>query len=207
MKKDIEARKQDAVRDAIFDVAIDLFHREGFSETTVDEIADAAGISPRSFFRYFATKGDVLGYNVVRDGKRLVAALETCPPNMAPLDLIREISWASVQFAEATPEVRRISEIAARSVAARQAHKTGRVEVEDQLSEAFAIRMKCSNKFNLRPRMMALLTMDVVDLTLASWFTGEFKACSAAFENAITQLSRVLGNQQITATKAIAGKR
>jgi mycofactocin system transcriptional regulator len=47
-------------RAAIERVAFALFARHGFDETTVDEIAAAAGISRRTFFRYFATKNDVV---------------------------------------------------------------------------------------------------------------------------------------------------
>src|ERR1022692_4783948 len=54
------ARKQQAVREIIWEAAIDLFEQKGYDETTVDEVAQAAGISQRSFFRYFATKGDLM---------------------------------------------------------------------------------------------------------------------------------------------------
>ena len=40
--------------------ALDLFTSEGFDEVTTDEVADAAGISRRTFFRYFATKADAV---------------------------------------------------------------------------------------------------------------------------------------------------
>ena len=41
-------------------VALDLFSRRGFENVTSDEVADAAGISRRTFFRYYATKADAV---------------------------------------------------------------------------------------------------------------------------------------------------
>ncbi|MBV9292587.1 MAG: mycofactocin system transcriptional regulator [Frankiales bacterium] len=47
-------------RDDLERVAFELFRRQGFDTTTVDDIAAAAGIGRRTFFRYFASKNDVV---------------------------------------------------------------------------------------------------------------------------------------------------
>ena len=54
-----EQRKQDTRR-ALEDAALRRFADAGYDETSVEEIAADAGVSARTFFRYFATKDEVL---------------------------------------------------------------------------------------------------------------------------------------------------
>lgn len=61
---DLRERRRLATQAEIEQVALDLFARNGSERTTVDDIAAAAGVSPRTFFRYFGTKEDAaLGAN------------------------------------------------------------------------------------------------------------------------------------------------
>jgi AcrR family transcriptional regulator len=57
---DMRERKRTRTRLMIQAEAMRLFAEKGYENTTVDEIAFAAAISPRTFFRYFPTKEDVV---------------------------------------------------------------------------------------------------------------------------------------------------
>lgn len=57
---DLRERKRTRTRLMIQSEAFRLFAKQGYNATTIEQIADAAAISPRTFFRYFPTKEDVV---------------------------------------------------------------------------------------------------------------------------------------------------
>jgi AcrR family transcriptional regulator len=65
--------------------AITLFDEQGYDETTVAEIAAAAGVTKRTFFRYFSDKREVLfnGSHELED--RWIAGIESVPPSAGPM--------------------------------------------------------------------------------------------------------------------------
>jgi AcrR family transcriptional regulator len=67
----VRERKKLAARTALSDAALRLFKENGFDATTVNDIAQLADMSPRTFFRYFDTKEDV----VFQDAPRQLQAL------------------------------------------------------------------------------------------------------------------------------------
>ncbi|MGB8830821.1 MAG: TetR family transcriptional regulator [Candidatus Sulfotelmatobacter sp.] len=191
----LQVRKQQLVRNAIYDAAIDLFAKEGFDETTVEEVAQAAGVSRRSFFRYFASKDDLLAQNVVHFGSVLSATITACPPALTPLETVRETVLAVVRQTAAHPRTRQIIEISQRSASARQAHHSRMMEVEDTVAAAFAARLKSASKDDLKPRLLASLTLSIMNLAIFSWFRDEYQDLSTAARQVFTNLTRIFFDQ------------
>lgn len=63
----LRERKKDKTRADLLAAALDLFGRQGFAETTINQIADAVDVSPRTILRYFPTKEDIV-VSWVEDG-------------------------------------------------------------------------------------------------------------------------------------------
>ncbi|WP_051704415.1 TetR/AcrR family transcriptional regulator [Glycomyces sp. NRRL B-16210] len=82
-----------------------LFAEKGFEETTVDEIAEAVGMSQRSFFRYFASKDEVVFDSLERLSEELAQRLAARPLEEPAWDSLRR-SFDPVAERFADPEHR-----------------------------------------------------------------------------------------------------
>jgi AcrR family transcriptional regulator len=77
----LRERTRRAVQAELVAVAMDLFLSQGFETTTVEQIAGAAGLSRRSFFRYFASKDDVLAQALAATGEQIASEVTARPRN------------------------------------------------------------------------------------------------------------------------------
>jgi len=90
--KDVRAQRPDGrgnhkaqTRQALIDAALTLFATKGYDATSTEEIAEWAGVSPRTFFRYFETKERVLFFGGDAFNQAIVRSLPAQPPGLDDL--------------------------------------------------------------------------------------------------------------------------
>lgn len=88
-------------------VALELFATQGFAQTSVEQIAGGAGVSKRTFFRYFDSKAAVLWHDFDNEVDELRAAFARVPAATPLMTAIREVVVSVNRYrAEDVPELR-----------------------------------------------------------------------------------------------------
>jgi mycofactocin system transcriptional regulator len=88
-------------------IALRLFTDQGFESTTIEQIAAQAGVSKRTFFRYFSSKANVLWSEFDREVGTIHAALAGVPAGVPMMDAIRRaVVTANHYGPQDVPELR-----------------------------------------------------------------------------------------------------
>ena len=82
------SRWEPNARERLLLAALDLYQERGFDQTTVAQIAERAGLTERTFFRYFGDKREVLFAGQGRLLEVYAAAIADGPDSATPLDLV-----------------------------------------------------------------------------------------------------------------------
>lgn len=152
----LRERKKAATRSRLMAVAMRLFAERGFESTTVEEIAAAADVAPRTFFRYFPTKVDVL----FADHREFVALLrETLasrPATESILDAVRRASLVWIDRVMSDPSLFLVRSRLVATVPAARAHSRYLdAEYEDVIADAVATAKQTDSASDLEARMLA----------------------------------------------------
>jgi TetR/AcrR family transcriptional regulator, regulator of mycofactocin system len=88
-------------------IALRLFTERGFENTTIDQIAAEAGVSERTFFRYFSTKASALWTEFETEVAAIRAALSAAPDDVPMMEAIRAAVVSANHYRpEDVPEMR-----------------------------------------------------------------------------------------------------
>jgi AcrR family transcriptional regulator len=91
-------RWESNAHDRLQQAALDLYGERGFEQTTVAEIAKRAGLTERTFFRYFADKPEVLfsGSSALQDG--ILTRVANAPDTATPIETVASALEATADF-------------------------------------------------------------------------------------------------------------
>ncbi|MEV5714033.1 TetR family transcriptional regulator [Amycolatopsis mediterranei] len=78
--------------------ALELFATRGFEQTTATEIAEAVGLTERTFFRHFSDKREVLFHGQQLLGEAFLAGVDAAPPDASPIEVVASALQSATAF-------------------------------------------------------------------------------------------------------------
>lgn len=184
-----ERKKRERYR-CIEDAAIDLFEQRGFDGTTIDDIAAAADIAPRTFFYYFPTKEDVVLADYTARLDRITTELTRRPGSESPWAALQASFVVAAEDYEARRDdlVRRFTIMAGNpTVFARSLHL--QAGWEDALTEVLNQRAGRSAE-NLESSLLASAALACMRSSLRHWLlTGHETALPSLIQACFAQLA------------------
>ena len=188
----LQERKRDLVRDAISDAAWRLFAAEGYEATTVADIARGAGVSRRTFFRYFSSKEDVVVGTSDALAEDLLAAFARRPPEEPPLDAIREALRPLVvsRLADAR-QARAIVRLLRESRTLRRAMLERHARMEERLAALLAERTGADRRKDPTPALLAFVTRALLDTAFNVWYDQRPRDVGAMVDGLFERLRAV----------------
>jgi len=168
MKESLRDRQRAQIRADIRRAAFRLFVERGYDAVTTEEIATAAGVSPRTFFRYVPTKEDLLLAPVRHGGAAIVNLLEQRPAGEAPdVALINAIVTRTRSFDQADTEEWREALLVAPGLLDKVTVHTP--ADKDRATKLIAERMGADPEVDIRPGLLVQLAFAAADFGFQQW--------------------------------------
>src|SRR4051794_5211634 len=169
------ARKKQRTRDDLVEVACQLFNERGFRETTTEDIADAADVSQRTFFRHFPSKEAVLygDHEAIESAFR--DAILARPAHEGPIAAVAAALRTVTDFYSGAPERTFLQARLAATYPSVSAYSRAVVQrdLERVIIEALAERMGVDPVADPRPEVIAGAALSSVRVALRQWVAAD----------------------------------
>ncbi|MEU0401981.1 TetR family transcriptional regulator [Streptomyces sp. NPDC006197] len=166
-------RKRQLVATELTEAALQLFALKGFDAATVDEIATEAGVSKRTFFRYFASKEDVVVQFLAGMGADMRAALAGRPAGERPSEALRQaVSVPLAACGDHAERVLPVVRLILRTPSLLARFLEHQAEWREDLAEELGARLGRDPETDLRPRLAAGMALTAFDAVLRRWSAG-----------------------------------
>ena len=180
-------------RTHLADAAVELFSERGYEATSVDDIADAAGVSLRTFFRYFGGKDDVL-FAREMDAGRFLSDLAQVPRDLTPVGAIHRAYVAQPPLSTTDTQVHVLFHRAVGSSPTLQGrYLAGMQQFREELATALA-RRDGRRRPTDTDRLAASVGRRVLDQAYVGWLTrGARGDLRRGVDTAFARLATVCG--------------
>ena len=159
-------RRRATTRQDIAKAALRLFENQGYDSTTVEQIADAAGVSLRTFYRYCSSKDETLTFGLVSGPAQLAAAVRA--RRALPLvEAVIEAFVAETENGSRREELRLVID----TPALRAAWLAAGREAQDDLAEV--IRERDDTQSPLQARARAAAISGVLAAVIETWAVSD----------------------------------
>lgn len=167
-------------RQALIDAALDLVAAHGYDAVTTDDIAEAARVSPRTFFRYFPTKESVLLFGAADFVQSFPGVYLAQPPEMS------EFAAVAASFVSLVPGIVRLhgrirlyhKALASSHILRGQEQLQSDEHVAD-VATAIA-RRRGQSRPDAECSLLAAVSMTILRTTLVEWAAGNPRVDPAA---------------------------
>lgn len=175
LQQGLRARKKIATRRSLQRAALDLVARRGLELVTVEDIAAAVDVSPRTFFNYFPSKEDALVGGDPEVPVRLARQLVNRPPTESPLAALRAVV---VPYAEVDANEVDLLMLRMDVVEANPSLAPGMIgsfaEAERMLAQALSERTGRDVDDDAYPSLVAAVVVGALRASLNRWRAGAF---------------------------------
>ncbi|GAA0896387.1 TetR family transcriptional regulator [Pseudonocardia zijingensis] len=173
--------------------ALELFSTRGYEQTTATEIAQAVGLTERTFFRHFSDKREVLFHGQERLTEAFLSGVEAAPADASPMEVVAAALQSAASF---FPDERRSHSQARQSVIdqnpalkERERHKLA------GLATALADALRARGVDELAATLAAQTGITVFEITFARWIREDE-------QRSLADISSEVLNELLTLTAA-----
>ncbi|MFD3508140.1 mycofactocin system transcriptional regulator [Nocardia sp. NPDC058666] len=171
-------------------IAMRLFAEHGFDDITVERIAAEAGVSERTFFRYFPTKAEVLWHQFDNEVHDLQAAFAAVPDDEPMMAAVRRIVVAANRYrAQDIPELRTRMRLVS-GVPALSAGAGAHYDAWERAVGEFAAKRLGASPEDLIPLAIGRTTLAAARAAFDAWLQRGDTDLTAYLDQALSGLER-----------------
>jgi AcrR family transcriptional regulator len=180
MAPNLGERKRQRTRETVADTALRLFAARGFDQVTVEEIAEASEVSPRTFFRYFGAKEDTLFAESDAGRDILLRALAAQPVDAPLLDALQSAMTSVVgYYADQRDRLRMRQKVVTSSLSLRTRTAERQQRWESDVVDYVRVSGRAGDMDDFELRLLVASTTTALRVAVETWVAADSDAALA----------------------------